>query len=152
MVTSPRHGFWRVWTRFGALLSGGRGLVRGVEKHRIPPHQETRCGGANGGRWPATEIHMKYVSILCGILLVGSIGVSNAEPIRLAQSFTLTNCMMGCNATAASCQSSCLVPGTPPTGAATATSNATASQSCIVGCTTQQLLCQTVCSRTMGQQ
>jgi hypothetical protein len=26
-MTAARHGFWKVWTRFGALLGAGRGLV-----------------------------------------------------------------------------------------------------------------------------
>ena len=67
--------------------------------------------------------------------------------IRLAQTSTLTNCMMACNSQAAVCQTTCIVPGTPPTGAATTTSNANASTSCQLNCSTQQVSCQTVCAR-----
>jgi hypothetical protein len=38
--------------------------------------------------------------------------------IRLAQTSTVTNCMMTCNAQAANCRSGCVVPGTPPGWAA----------------------------------
>ena len=82
------------------------------------------------------------------LLTFASPDAANAKSIRLAQSSTVTNCMMVCNATVASCQSSCVVPGTPPTGAATATSNATASTACLMACSTAQLNCQTACART----
>jgi hypothetical protein len=72
--------------------------------------------------------------------------------IRVAQSSTVTNCMMACNAQAASCQTACVVPGTPPTAAATATSNATASTACSLGCNTNQLSCQTNCARQSPSQ
>jgi hypothetical protein len=67
--------------------------------------------------------------------------------IRLAQSSNVTNCMMTCNATAASCQSSCLVPGMASSGAATTTINATANTTCILNCGSTQLTCQTNCAR-----
>src|SRR5208282_3870323 len=67
--------------------------------------------------------------------------------IRLAQTSTATNCMMTCNAQAASCQTACVVPGTPPSAAATTTSNATASTMCLLNCITSQLSCQTNCAR-----
>jgi len=72
--------------------------------------------------------------------------------LRLAQSSTTTNCMMTCNSQAATCQSTCVVPGTPPTSAATTTSNATASQSCLSNCSSQQLSCQTNCARISPSQ
>src|SRR5215472_17222550 len=56
---------------------------------------------------------------------------------------TVTNCMMSCNSQAASCQTTCLIPGTAPTGAATAGSNANQSTACQLNCTTQQFSCQT---------
>jgi hypothetical protein len=70
------------------------------------------------------------------------------QKILLAQSSTVTNCMMTCNSQAATCQAACLVPGTPPTGAATTTGNANSSTSCQLNCSTQQISCQTVCGRT----
>jgi len=61
---------------------------------------------------------------------------------------TVTNCMMSCNSQAASCQTTCLIPGTPPTGAATATGNANQNTACQLSCSTQQVNCQTICGRT----
>lgn len=84
--------------------------------------------------------------------IVATQSVPAAEKIRLAQSSTVTNCMMACNAQAASCQTACVVPGTPPTAAATTTSNATASIACSMGCNTNQLSCQTNCARQSPSQ
>jgi hypothetical protein len=72
--------------------------------------------------------------------------------IRLAQSSAATTCMMTCNAQAASCQTSCVVPGAPPTASATTTSNATASTACLLNCGTNQLVCQTSCARQSPSQ
>jgi hypothetical protein len=68
--------------------------------------------------------------------------------IRLAQTSTVTSCMMACNSQAANCQTTCIVPGTAPTNAATTTSNATSTASCQISCSTQQISCQTTCART----
>lgn len=70
-----------------------------------------------------------------------------ADKIRLAQTSTVTNCMMLCNSQAAACQTTCVIPGTAPTGAATTTSNANVSTSCQAGCSTQQIACQTICAQ-----
>jgi hypothetical protein len=75
-----------------------------------------------------------------------------AEKIRLAQSSTVTNCMMTCNSQAATCQATCVVPGTTPIGAATTTSNAVSSTSCQLNCSTQQIACQTNCARVSPSQ
>lgn len=77
-------------------------------------------------------------------------GVNNS--LRFAQTSTTTYCMLACNSTAASCQAACVVPGTAPTGAATATSNANASASCLLNCSTEQLACQTTCARISPSQ
>jgi hypothetical protein len=69
-----------------------------------------------------------------------------------AQTSTVTNCMMVCNAQAASCQTSCLVPGTPPLASATITSNATANTTCLLNCGTSQVTCQTSCARQSPSQ
>lgn len=72
--------------------------------------------------------------------------------IRLAQTSTVTNCMMSCNSTAASCQTGCFVPGmalsVPITtqNANTPISNPTASTTCVMGCTNSQLSCQSSCA------
>lgn len=96
-------------------------------------------------------IVLGFVVALAAILAVADNAV--AEPkLRLAQSSTVTKCMMACNAQAASCQTSCVVPGTPPTSAATLTSNATASTTCLLTCSTTQLSCQTNCARQSPSQ
>ena len=101
---------------------------------------------------------MRHVAILFAVALVGSAidGTASAASAdgktRLAQTSTVTNCMMTCNSQAASCQAACVVPGTPPTGAATTTSNANVSTSCQLTCSTQQVVCQTTCARTSPSQ
>ena len=74
-------------------------------------------------------------------------GADAAGKIRLAQSSTVTNCMMACNSQAAACQTTCLVPGTAPIGAATTTSNANLNTTCQAACSTQQIACHTVCAQ-----
>ncbi len=89
---------------------------------------------------------LAVVSVL--LTIAGSSQQAFAEKkIRLAQTSTLTNCMMTCNSQAATCQATCIVPNTPPTAAATTTSNANSSTSCQLNCSTQQIACQTVCAR-----
>jgi hypothetical protein len=78
--------------------------------------------------------------------------VQAAGRIHIAQSSIVTNCMMACNSQAATCQTTCLVPGTPPTGAATTGGNANKSTACQLNCTTQQISCQTICARTSPSQ
>ncbi len=83
-----------------------------------------------------------------GVTCAGTVGVANATgKIRLAQTSTVTNCMMSCNSQAAACQTTCLVPGTAPTGAATAIGNANLNTSCQLNCTTQQIACHTTCAQ-----
>jgi hypothetical protein len=71
-----------------------------------------------------------------------------AGRIRVAQTSIVTNCMMACNSQAANCQTTCLIPGAVPTGAATTGGNANQSTACQLNCTTQQISCQTFCART----
>ena len=88
-----------------------------------------------------------------GAVIDGPIAAANAAgKIRLAQSSTLTNCMMLCNSQAATCHVTCLTPGTPPTGAATTTGNANVNAACQVNCSTQQISCQTTCAQTSPSQ
>lgn len=83
-----------------------------------------------------------------GAIAVVAVGAAEAAgTIRLAQTSTVTNCMMACNAQAAACHTTCLVPGSAPTGAATTTSNANVSTTCQAGCATQQIACQTICAQ-----
>ena len=91
---------------------------------------------------------------LCfGIAAQGMPVAANATGrMTLAQTSNVTNCMMACNAQAAACQTTCLVPGTAPTNAATITSNANMSTTCQLNCSTQQISCQTTCSQTSPSQ
>ena len=85
----------------------------------------------------------------------GAPAMAGGGKIRLAQSSTVTNCMMGCNAQAANCQTACLLPSAQltqlPTGPVTSNNvtpqtNATANTICLSSCTTTQLTCQTTCA------
>lgn len=73
-------------------------------------------------------------------------GVSAASKLHLAQTSTTTNCMVSCNSQWATCQASCIVPGSAPTGAATTTSNANASSTCLINCGSQETSCQSNCA------
>ena len=71
-----------------------------------------------------------------------------ASKIRLAQTSNVTNCMMICNAAAANCRATCVVPGgTPSAASATTTSNATANVACLLNCSSTQLACHTSCGQ-----
>jgi len=74
--------------------------------------------------------------------------------IRLAQTSTATNCMMLCNAQAASCQTACFVPSPQlPNAFSNATQqNTTANTVCVSACGTTQLACQTNCARLSPSQ
>src|SRR5579863_5243945 len=76
-------------------------------------------------------------------------GAFAADRIRLAQTSTVTACMMGCNSRGSICQSACVVQGTPTTTTTTATitGNATTSATCLLNCSTLQLSCQTSCAQ-----
>lgn len=88
------------------------------------------------------------VALAVGVAMGATVAAANAAAkIRLAQSSTVTNCMMACNARSATCQTTCLVPGTPPTNAATATGNANLNTNCQLNCSTQQIACQTICAQ-----
>jgi hypothetical protein len=99
-------------------------------------------------RW-ASPLAVLSVGFAVGIFTTD---VSARGIIRLAQSSTVTNCMMTCNSQAAACLTTCLVPGAPPTGAATATSNATVNTACQVNCSIQRISCQTTCSQSYPSQ
>ena len=97
---------------------------------------------------------MRCLAVLFAVAVAGFAGAASAgEKIRLAQTSTTTNCMMTCNAQAATCQAACFVPPAPAAGstaiaqAQTAGPNPTASTSCVMNCTTTQVTCQTTCAR-----
>jgi hypothetical protein len=89
--------------------------------------------------------------LLSTIVAVWATSVSAAGKIRLAQSFTATNCMMVCNAQAANCQTTCLIPTAQLPNAlsnsVTPPQNTLANTACISACSTTQLACQTNCAR-----
>jgi hypothetical protein len=92
---------------------------------------------------------MRCLAVFAVLAVAGFANEASAGgKIRLAQTSTVTNCMMACNSQAAACQTTCILPGTAPTNAATTTSNATSSASCQINCSTQQISCQTTCART----
>ena len=98
------------------------------------------------------EAVMGRLAVLLGVseiaALVATMPIAaSAAHLRLAQTSTVTNCMMTCNSAAALCQTTCLVPGSAPTGAATTTSNANVSTTCQLNCSTQQISCQTTCAQ-----
>ncbi len=95
-------------------------------------------------RWSGLARFFFFVGLGLAIALGQNAGPAAAK-IRLAQTSTVTNCMMACNAQAATWQTTCLVPGTPPTGAATSGGNANQSTAYQLNCTTQRINCQTLC-------
>src|SRR5580693_8479217 len=104
---------------------------------------------------------MRCLAVLFAVVAV--VGFANeasaGKKVRLAQSSATTNCMMTCNAQAATCQAACFVPPAPALGSTTSAiaqaqssgPNATSSTSCVMNCSTTQLGCQTVCSRSASQ-
>jgi hypothetical protein len=91
---------------------------------------------------------MRRLAILCAVLtssIAGLGGSAYSAKIRLAQTSTVTNCMMTCNATAATCQATCVVPW--QAGGNTAATNSSNSANCQLTCSTQQVACQTTCAR-----
>jgi hypothetical protein len=79
-------------------------------------------------------------------------GHEKSAKIHLAQTSAVTTCLMTCNSQAAACATTCLIPGTPPTGAATTTSNANLNMACQVNCSIQRISCQTTCAQTAPSQ
>jgi hypothetical protein len=82
---------------------------------------------------------------IASILVAAAIGVVFAhgakagEKIRLAQTSTVTNCMMTCNSTAANCRTTCVLPVVPtappsPSSAPAANLNSSAGTTCLLAC------------------
>jgi hypothetical protein len=87
------------------------------------------------------------------VVLAG--GALAAGKIRLAQTSTVTNCMMSRNSTFARCESTCFSPSQEANTLNQGTSNRGAiagSGSCVSLCTNQQLTCQTTCARASPSQ
>lgn len=105
---------------------------------------------------------MQCLAVLFAVVAVAGFAreASAGEKIRLAQTSTTTNCMMTCNAQAATCQAACFVPSAPSVGSTTSAiaqaqapgPNPTASTSCVMNCSTTQLTCQTTCARISPSQ
>jgi hypothetical protein len=86
---------------------------------------------------------LAIVLAVAAITAAAAHGALAERKIRLAQSSTVTTCMMACNAQAANCQSTCLVPTPIPLGTSQTTStpnpNNTASTTCLLTCTSTQI-------------
>jgi hypothetical protein len=83
-------------------------------------------------------------------LAVAAIGVAVAQGAH-AQTSRVTNCMMTCNAQAANCRTSCVVPQLPvappsPSSSPAANLNAVSGGTCLSACSSNQLTCQSGCA------
>src|SRR5262249_28147209 len=77
-------------------------------------------------------------------------GAFAAGKIRLAQTSTVTNCMMNCNSAFANCQTTCFFPSLAAQSLVQGTfsrGGVAGAGSCISVCTNQQLICQQTCAR-----
>jgi hypothetical protein len=108
------------------------------------------AGLRDNGGWSMRRF---AILVFAAAINVGaSSAVFAAAKIRLAQSSAVTNCMMTCNATAATCQTGCLLPppltnAPNPGSSLTATTNPTLNTACQLNCSATQLTCQTSCAR-----
>jgi hypothetical protein len=119
--------------------------------HGLPLRVMMAC--AKGERVVTLWVVTVIVATFAGFAFANcNYAAASSGRFRIAQTSTVTNCMMACNSQAASCQTTCLVPGTPSTNAATTTSNASQNTSCQLNCTTQQINCQTTCGTTSTSQ
>jgi hypothetical protein len=91
---------------------------------------------------------------ICVLLATSIVGLAGgalaAGKIRLAQTSTVTICMMNCNSAYALCQSNCANPALALRSFSqldVSPGNIAAAGSCISSCTTLQLTCQTTCAR-----
>jgi hypothetical protein len=92
---------------------------------------------------------------ICVLLAAGIVGLAGgahaAGKIRLAQTSTVTTCMMNCNSAYALCQSSCTQPAQQALRSfnqlGVSPGNVVASGSCLSTCTNLQLSCQITCAR-----
>src|SRR5262249_35958804 len=96
---------------------------------------------------------------ICVLLTTSFIGLAGgalaAGKIRLAQTSTVTNCMMSCSNTYASCQTTCSNPAQAQSAVNQGTinrGNVLANGSCLSLCTSQQLLCSQTCARMSPSQ
>jgi hypothetical protein len=97
---------------------------------------------------------MRSFAVLSAVAAIGvalAHGADAQERIRLAQSSTVTNCMMSCNAQAANCRTTCVVPAPAvalpsPSSSPASNLNASASGACISACSSTQLTCQSGCA------
>jgi hypothetical protein len=91
---------------------------------------------------------------ICVLLATSIVGLAGgalaAGKIRLAQTSTVTNCMMTCNSAYALCQSTCTNPQAALTlfdQQGVSPGNVIASGSCISTCTNLQQACSLRCAR-----
>src|SRR5262249_35789822 len=92
------------------------------------------------------------ICVLLATSIVGLMGSALAAgEIRLAQTSTVTNCMVSCNNAYASCQTTCVQPAQAQSTLNQGTfsrGNVVSQGSCVSLCTSQQLLCSQTCSRS----
>jgi len=92
-----------------------------------------------------------FVLVVAAISAALAQGAGAQERIRLAQSSTVTNCMMNCNAQVANCRTTCVVPvpATPlpsPSSSQPSILNATPNTACLLNCSSTHLACQSNCA------
>jgi hypothetical protein len=94
---------------------------------------------------------MRSIAFIWVVALISAAlaqGASAQEKIQLAQSSTVTDCMMNCNAQVTNCRTTCLVPvpATPlpsPSSSPPSTLNATPN---LLNCSSIHLTCQSNCA------
>jgi hypothetical protein len=92
-----------------------------------------------------------FICVLLTTSIIGhASGALAAGKIRLAQTSTVTNCMVSCNNAYLVCQTSCVQPAQAQSTLNQGTfsrGNVVSNGSCISLCTSQQLLCSQTCAR-----
>ena len=95
---------------------------------------------------------MRSIAFIWAVAVISAAlaqGAGAQEKIRLAQSSTVTNCMMNCNSQVANCRTTCFVV-TPPAASTGSTSSAPTpipnAQATTQNCSSVHLTCQSNCA------
>jgi hypothetical protein len=87
---------------------------------------------------------MRSIAFILAVAVISAAlaeGARAQERSRLAQSSTVTNCMMNCNSQVANCRTTCVVPvGQAPI------LNSTGNTTCLLNCSSVHLTCQSNCA------
>jgi hypothetical protein len=95
---------------------------------------------------------MRSIAFILAVAVISAAlaeGARAQESIRLAQSSTVTNCMMNCNSQVANCRTTCVVPVGPTSstsGSQTPILNSTGNTTCLLNCSSVHLTCQSNCA------